>query len=117
MTKHRRFRIPASVLAAAAGFLVAARVAAGDDAPPRAGMRAYVDPDTGQLSTPPAGTPPPAPRLQGPAPALVETPGTSPAGGASVRVGDAFRTTVRATVGPDGHVTTRCQDDRARQAR
>ena len=75
-------------------------------------MRAFVDPQTGELTTPPAGGPPddvPAPRsaLSTSDEGLVEI--TDPRPGRGVRVGlrGRFRSSLTATVGPDGKVRIR----------
>lgn len=79
-----------------------------------AGFEAYVDPNTGELVEEPVGIPR---SLSGDAAVapdgapLVEEP--SPAGGVSVELRGAFRSSVTATVAPDGRVETKCDGGQA----
>jgi hypothetical protein len=103
--------------AAATAALLAIGVHAAARREPRAAMRAYVDPATGQLAPAPAGAgaAAAAPALPAPTTAFVEVPLAGGGGGVSVRLGDQFRTTMRATIGPDGRPTAYCTDESARR--
>lgn len=75
------------------------------------GMRVYRDPATGAfVAAPVAGTPPLAASraFATSAQGLVETPGTSSAGGMTVDLGSSFQSAVTATVDANGHVRTDC---------
>ncbi|MGH9365715.1 MAG: hypothetical protein ACRD1B_10705 [Thermoanaerobaculia bacterium] len=74
---------------------------------PSAGMKAYIDPDTGEfLEQPPKGAEPlVTPSAVLPEPVPVEAPG--PAGGVKVDVGGRFQTPLEATIGPDGKSVVR----------
>ncbi len=77
------------------------------------GMRVYRDPATGAFVPPPPGTTMPdmtGARDSGAARALVETPGTSPAGGVMIDLQGAFQSTVTATVDAQGKVGTHCAE-------
>ena len=79
-----------------------------------AGMRIYRDPATGEFTTPPAGAttlPPATGALDTSAEGLVETPGTSSAGGVTINLGGRFQSTVSATADDAGTVTTRCRPE------
>lgn len=86
-----------------------------DDAPvANAGRKVFVDPITGKTVPPP----PQAPGVVLPLPAdhalstsgegLREVPVTTRGGGVKVHLQGRFRSTVKATVGSDGKLTTRC---------
>ena len=84
-----------------------------------AGMRAYIDPETGELGVPPADqpiqpvlNPPPASRVE--SPELVEEPG--PVSGVMVDLKGKFNRPLTAEVGPDGQVTVQHQTPSAHQA-
>ena len=68
--------------------------------PPRAGMKAHVDPATGRLVPEPV-VPEPS-RLPAPMPPAVEEP--APGGGMMVRLNGRFMSDLVATVNPDGTV-------------
>ncbi len=74
---------------------------------PNAGMRAYIDPDTGELlEQPPKGVEPlVTPSAVLPEPVQMEVPG--PAGGVMVDVQGRFQTPLEATIGPDGKPVVR----------
>jgi len=100
------------------GVLLASGAYAGaDDAPASgaAGMRVYRDPATGAFVPPPLGTTAPdtttpdtAGHALGGARRLVETPGTSAAGGVTMDLQGAFQSEIAATVDADGHTRTGC---------
>jgi hypothetical protein len=98
-------------IALCATLLGVGRVVA-DDAS-GAGMRVYRDPATGVFTSPPPGTsvPPTARALGTAAQSLVETPGTSAAGGVTIDLGDRFQSAVVGAVGGDGTVRTQCHSD------
>ena len=101
---RRRNRIPCWLVLVP--VLCACVVAAGAEEPPAPrGMVIYRDPATGQLSVPPPGVVPPGARLPR-QPAIVETPGTTRAGG--WKASGRFMNTMRATAGADGEVTVDC---------
>ncbi len=82
-------------------------------APPDAehGMLLFVDPVTGELRDAPPEIVPPVQAPAGAraaAPAIVEEPGTTPAGGVTVELSDAFDTTMTATVDANGRLSTHC---------
>jgi hypothetical protein len=78
--------------------------------PTGAGMRAHVDPQTGaRVAAPPAAPAAASPSLSRSAAGLVEVP--HPSGGFVVDLQGRFRSAVRATVQPDGTVTTDCTRD------
>ncbi len=82
-------------------------------APPASpGLRAFVDPQTGELTRPPVGRRPdgvPAPRaeLSTSGEGLVEVPVPAPSPGVMVHLQGRFRSDLTATVGPDGKVRVR----------
>lgn len=78
-----------------------------------AGMRVYRDPATGEFTAPPPGAelPPVAHAPGGPSePTLLETPGTSPAGGVTIDLRGAFQSSITATANESG-VRTDCHTD------
>ncbi len=80
------------------------------NAPPNA-MRVYRDPATGAFPAPPAVTPlPPATHaLSTSVENLVETPGTTAAGGVMIDLRGGFQSAITATVDDAGQVGTRCR--------
>ena len=88
----------------------------GQDARPpvgSSGLRAYYDPVTGEVGTPPPGLPRPAEALSvrrssTSAEGLVEVPGQTAGGGVTVKLQGRFQSAVRARVEPDGSVRTDC---------
>lgn len=124
MRTHNGYEAPfriATVVALAATLLGGARnVVAGDavtieTAQPAgggAGMRVYRDPVTGEFTAPPPGTAlPPAAHSFGTAtPQLIESPGTSPAGGMTIDLQGAFQSSITATA-DGGSVRTGCHSD------
>ncbi len=77
-----------------------------------AGLRAYVDPQTGELTTPPEGrrpdrVPPPRPEFSTSSEGLVEIVDPVPGRGVTVDLQGRFRSLLTATVGPDGKATIR----------
>lgn len=77
------------------------------------GFRAYYDPVTGEVGTPPPRLPPSAavsfdPGLTTSAEGLVEIPGETAGGGVKVELQGRFQSAVRARVSPDGSVRTDC---------
>ncbi len=84
--------------------------------PGTAGLRAYIDPETGELGVPPADQPvldpPPASRVE--SPELVEEPG--PVSGVLLDPKGKFNRPLTAEVGPDGRVTVQHQAPSAHQA-
>jgi hypothetical protein len=92
----------------------AANGAAANDATARegsAGMRVYVDPATGALTSEPA-VPEPQPRSAGIAATSTSTQGlveqAAPGGGVMVDLQGRFQNEMRATIGPDGAMHTDC---------
>ncbi|MFN7988373.1 MAG: hypothetical protein U0529_12940 [Thermoanaerobaculia bacterium] len=80
-------------------------------APGAAAMKVHVDPATGQLSAPAAGTQgalaaAPAGRL----PALKVEKVTTAAGGRKIRLDDRFMMEVKAATAPDGKVAVTCNE-------
>ena len=94
-----------------------------------AGLRVYVDPQTGKLAAPPAGAPPasvppegrrpdrvppPRPEFSTSGEGLVEIVDPVPGRGVTVDLQGRFRSSLTATVGPEGKATirheTRCPD-------
>ncbi|MBI3767155.1 MAG: hypothetical protein HY271_01540 [Deltaproteobacteria bacterium] len=113
-----------ATLALTATLLIAASAGAGDagEAPAldggaavagasQPGMRVYRDPATGAFIAPPAGaTLSAATRALGAAAeTLVETPGTSGAGGVMIDLRGSFQSAITATVDDGGRVGTRCR--------
>ena len=87
--------------------------------PGTAGLRAYIDPETGELGAPPADQPvqpdldpPLASRVK--EPELVEEPG--PVSGVMIDLKGKFNRPLTAEVGPDGRVTVEHQAPSAPQA-
>lgn len=110
----RRIVFPALALAT-----VLACGVAGADEPDAGAMRVYRDPVTGAFVAPPASTTlPTATRALGTsAQGLVETPGTSAAGGVTMDLRGTFQSAVTATVDADGHVGTSCHTQSPPDAR
>lgn len=78
---------------------------------PAPGMRAYIDPATGEFGHPPpdaAAAPSGSARAVGLSTAFKEVPGTTPAGGMIVRFPIEMGQSFVATVGADGTRSTRC---------
>jgi hypothetical protein len=100
------------VIALAGSVLIGTRSAAADEAN-GAGMRVYRDPATGAFTAPPPGTalPPSARSLGTSAQGLVETPGTSAAGGVTINLGGRFQSAISATADDTGTVRTGCHTD------
>ncbi|HYB99513.1 MAG TPA: hypothetical protein VEC57_10330 [Candidatus Limnocylindrales bacterium] len=85
-----------------------AEAAADAKAPEGAGVRAYIDPETGELTTPPAagaaaGAAEADARTAGQAPAI-EVPG----GGVQAELGAGYRANIVATTDEKGQLKTRC---------
>jgi hypothetical protein len=81
---------------------------------PAAGMRVYVDPETGEFRPPPPDLlpqllPDAAPDAAPPVQVIPEVPGTTRAGGVKLDLGGRFQAAVVAKSGPGGSVTTQCQ--------
>ena len=110
-TARRTVRLAIVMCAVAAAFVTTAVAAAdGDPAP---GMRVYRDPVTGAFTSPPASAseaPATPSGARAAAPILVETPGTSAAGGVMIDLGGAFQSSITATV-DGGGVRTDCRSD------
>ncbi|HYC55328.1 MAG TPA: hypothetical protein VEL28_10390 [Candidatus Binatia bacterium] len=92
----------------AGGCGCAGKAAAGETAPAGAGVRAYIDPETGELSTPPAagaaaGAAHADPKADGQG-AAIEVPG----GGVQAELGANYRAEIVATTGEGGKVKTKC---------
>jgi hypothetical protein len=102
--------LAAALLAVAAGTAAPARDASTVGASGTTALRVYLDPATGAFVPPPAGTtlPAPARALGAAAPALVETPGASAAGGVTIDLRGSFQSALTATVDVDGAVRTSC---------
>ncbi|MGH8583674.1 MAG: hypothetical protein ACREWG_13020 [Gammaproteobacteria bacterium] len=98
-------RVPTRILPFVLSLTIAPSTLADAGAEPsagagQAGMKAYIDPKTGELTgSPPAGTTVPDARF-GTHEGLVEEP--VPSGGAKVDVRARFQTPLRASIGPDG---------------
>jgi hypothetical protein len=97
-------------LALAAALLLPGAVTSVGAEEAAAGFEAHVDPETGEFVEQPAGLP----RGLAGDQAATATDGTplrqerGPAGGVSVELRGALRSSVTATVGPDGQAHTRC---------
>ncbi len=105
-----------TVVTASAWMTIAAEPQSRTTAVGQAGMRAYVNPDTGKFEAPPAevgvrggSTAVTDNALSRTSEVLVETRGTSAAGGMIVDLGDRFESAVTATVGADGKVVSHCR--------
>jgi hypothetical protein len=81
--------------------------------PPQPGMRAYVDPQTGEFAEPPAGASSAAATtneaFSRSSSRLVETQGTTPAGGVKVDLRGRFLSTFAATVDAAGKPAAGCR--------
>ena len=99
------YRIPCSLMLAVA-LSVGGAAARGEEPATPPGMVIYRDPATGRLGAPPSGAVPPAVGLAPRAGTVVETPGTTRAGG--WKAAGRFRHTMRAAVGADGSVAVDC---------
>src|SRR5262245_25742777 len=122
MTSPRRRAIAMGLLLAGAYgamLVAAARVSAGEagapdpgaPAPGAAGLRIYLDPDTGQAGPPPRGVLPGEPvteSLSTSSAGLVETAGTSAAGGVTVNLQGRFRRAMQATADDAGAARIDC---------
>jgi hypothetical protein len=98
-----------SRLALATVVLGASVAVATEPAPAGGGMVIYRDPATGRIAAPPPGALPPDVSSFTVAPGpVVETPGTSAAGGWKVDVRGRFISTMQATADGAGHVTHDC---------
>jgi hypothetical protein len=82
-------------------------------APPRAGMQAHIDPATGRFLPEPI-VPPPAQALPAKRPPLAAV--AAPGGGMMIELDDRFRSTMTATVQPDGTVRIDCTTNAAAAA-
>jgi hypothetical protein len=87
--------------------------ASADGSAGSAGMRIYRDPATGEFTSPPPGVGMPrATRALGTSTeGLVETPGTSDAGGVTIDLRGRFQSALSATMDATGAITTRCHSD------
>jgi hypothetical protein len=112
-------RTPRSYCAALVGVVAACSTAAAGGAPDHAqtqpantaGVRAYIDPETGEPGVPPPGVVV-APSVQTSgrrAVPLVEVPSTGPAGGVMVNAKGRLRADVLATTDASGKTTARCE--------
>ncbi len=85
----------------------------GAQPPPQAGMRAYIDPQTGEFAEPPPGAPSGAgttsEAFSRSSERLVEVPGTTPAGGVKVDLRGRFLSTFAATVDAAGKPAAACR--------
>lgn len=84
--------------------------------PAAAGMRAYVDPQTGAFTDPPPDTSAPEPSEEAfsrSSVRLVEVPGTTPSGGVMVDVRGRFMTSFVATVDAAGKPAVHCRSTNA----
>ena len=75
-----------------------------------AGMRVYRDPKTGRFEVPPADASaaealPPSPASSTSHEGLVETPSPVPGGGILIDLQGRFRSSLKATIDPNGHLT------------
>ena len=84
-----------------------------------AGMRVYIDPETGEFGVPPPEVAPPEAgpevpllfkSLSIPSQELVEVPGTTAAGGFTVQLNDQFQRVLTVTPDADGKLSIRCVD-------
>lgn len=117
--RHWRADAPRLLAVALGATLFAAAAAYAGDA---AGMRVYRDPATGEFIAPPPDAPDAdrtvapdaAARALSTAPgALVEEPGTSPAGGVTLDLQGRFQSDESATIDATGAVRTRCRGTEA----
>lgn len=110
-----RFLLCAGIGAIAPLFADAADVGPpnGAQPPPQAGMRAYIDPQTGELAEPPAGASSAAGTVNEAfsrsSEHLVEVQGTTPAGGVKVDVRGRFLSTFTATLDGAGKPAVGCR--------
>ena len=75
-----------------------------------AGMRVYMDPETGAFGVPPPeALPEAALQLQSPSEELVEVPGTTDAGGFTVELNGQFQMDLTVTPDADGKISIRCE--------
>ncbi|MFQ5479386.1 MAG: post-PEP-CTERM-1 domain-containing protein [Candidatus Binatia bacterium] len=86
-------------------------------ASPSAGMKAHIDPETGEfLDSPPVGSvgrASPAITAGRPPEPAVEVPSPVPGGGVMIDLNGRFQAEFVATVGPDGKLSTDCREDGA----
>lgn len=75
--------------------------------------RAYIDPQTGKLAAPPEDAGAAAGGRAAVEEPLVVEPGKTDAGGVMIDVRGRMMHSLRATLGPDGKVTTDCVEQRA----
>ena len=109
-----RFLLCAAVVAVVPAFADAADVAApavAQPPPQAAGMRAYIDPHTGEFAEPPPGASSGAggAAFSKSSEQLREVPGTTPAGGVKVDVRGRFLSTFTATVDAAGKPAVGCR--------
>ena len=113
----------ASLLALSLHSLSAAEPQDANPATPQgaAGMRVYIDPETGEFGVPPPEAAPPeagpdaALQLQSlstPSEELVEVPGTTEAGGFTLELNGQFQRDLTITPDADGKLSIRCAQDR-----
>ncbi len=85
-----------------------------------AGMRVWIDPETGEFGVPPPEAAPPEAlpeaalqfqSLSSPSEELVEVPGTTEAGGFTVELNGQFQRDLTVTPDADGKISIRCVDD------
>ena len=116
-TRAGTWRMAVVSLAAVVGVTVAAmRLWGARDAPEsgrwqsgRTGVRAYIDPETGELGVPPAGTAAPSVRATSRRLAnLVEVPSTGAAGGVMINMKGHLAADVVATADAGGKTTVQC---------
>lgn len=109
-----RFLLCAGIGAAVPLFASAADVGSSNGArpAPQAGMRAYIDPQTGEFAEPPPGVSSSAgttsEAFSRSSERLVEVPGTTPAGGVKVDLRGRFLSTFAATVDAAGKPAAAC---------
>ncbi len=106
----------ASLLALSLHSLSAAEPQDANPAAPQgtAGMRVYIDPETGEFGVPPEAGPEAALQFQSlsaPSEELVEVPGTTEAGGFTVDLKGQFQRFLTVTPDADGKISIRCADE------
>ncbi len=107
----------ASLLALSLHSLSAAEPQDANPAAPQgaAGMRVYIDPETGEFGVPPEAGPEAALQFQSlsaPSEELVEVPGTTEAGGFTVELNGQFQIDLNVNKDADGKLSIHCVQDR-----
>ncbi len=108
----------ASLLALSVHSLSAAEPQDANPAAPQgaAGMRVYIDPETGEFGVPPPDAGPEAAlqlqSLSTPSEELMEVPGTTEAGGFTIELNGQFQRDLTVTPDADGKLSIGCAQDR-----